>query len=183
MAQKATIFKAELNIADMNRNYFADHSLTIARHPSETDERMMVRVLAFALQAHEQLQFTRGLSADDEADIWKRDLTGALEVWIDVGLPDEKRVRKACHRARVVFIYAYGGRGAALWWQQNAELLARFDNLTVINLPKEETEALALLAERTMQLQCTVQDDQVWLSAGERTVQIHYEYWQRVQNF
>ncbi|HEY3700075.1 MAG TPA: YaeQ family protein [Spongiibacteraceae bacterium] len=182
MAQKATIFKAELNIADMNRNYFADHSLTIARHPSETDERMMVRVLAFALQAHAQLQFTRGLSADDEADIWKKDLTGALEVWVDVGLPDEKRVRKACHRARAVFIYAYGGRGAALWWQQNAMQFARFDNLTIVNLAKEETDALAALAERTMQLQCTVQDDQVWLSAGEHTIQIHYEYWQRAQN-
>jgi uncharacterized protein YaeQ len=177
VALKATIFKADLNIADMDREYYGDHSLTLARHPSETDERMMVRLLAFARHAHERLQFTRGLSADDEPDLWQKDLTDAIELWIDVGQPDEKRIRKACNRARQVILYVYGGRGADLWWEQNSDKLARFDNLTVFNLPKLETDALAQLAERTMRLQCTLQDNQAWLNDGARTVQVNPVAW------
>ena len=118
MALKATIFKAELHIADMERGYYHDHALTVARHPSETDERMMVRLLAFALNADETLAFGAGLSTDDEPDLWRKDLTGSIETWIDVGLPDEKRIRKACGRADEVFVYSYGGHAAQLWWQQ-----------------------------------------------------------------
>jgi uncharacterized protein YaeQ len=178
MALKATIFKAELNIADMDRDYYGDHSLTIARHPSETDERMMVRLLAFARHAHERLQFTKGLSADDEPDVWQKSLSDEIEVWIDVGQPDEKRIRKACNRSQRTLLYVYGGRGADLWWQQNAPKLERFDNLTVFNLPKNETDELAQLAQRNMRLQCTLQDNQAWLNDGERTVQINPIIWQ-----
>ena len=116
MALKATIFKAGLQIADMGRNYYHDHALTLARHPSETSERMMVRLLAFALNASETLTFGKGLSTDDEPDLWQKDLTGAIDLWIDVGLPDEKSIRKACGRAAQVRIYSYGGRNAELWW-------------------------------------------------------------------
>ena len=118
MAIKATIFKAELQVSDLDRNHFATHSLTLARHPSETDERMMVRVLAFALHAHDALAFGKGLGADDEPDLWQKDLTGAIEVWIEVGQPDEKRVRRACGRAAQVFIYAYGDRIVDSWWDR-----------------------------------------------------------------
>ena len=170
MAQKATIFKATLNIADTDRNYYAEHQLTIARHPSETDERMQVRILAFAAHAHEHLQFTRGLSADDEPDLWQKDLTDAIELWIDVGLPDERRVRKASSRSRQVIVYLYGGRTADMWWQQNSAGLARFDNLTVISLPKEQTDALALLTARSMDLQVTLQEGQLWVSNTVDTV-------------
>ena len=172
MALKATIFKATLNIADTDRNYYAEHALTIARHPSETDERMQVRLLAFALHAHERLQFTRGLSSDDEPDLWQKDLTDAIELWIDVGLPDERRVRKACNRAAQVCIYAYGGRSADLWWQQNGAALQRFDNLRVWTLPKEQTEALTALTERTMNLQVTIQDGELWISSDNANVQV-----------
>lgn len=178
MALNATIFKADLNIADLDRNVYADHRLTIARHPSETDERMMVRVLAFACHADEQLQFTRGLSADDdEPDLWRRDLTGAIDLWIDVGLPDPKRVRKASHRARAVFVYTYGGRSADLWWQRNAAELQRLDNLRVVNWSREATDALAALAARTMQLQCTIQDGQILLSANADSLPIETIFW------
>ena len=115
MAFKATIFKADLQIADMDRHYYHDHALTIAQHPSETDERMMMRLLAFALHAHEALAFGKGISVDDEPDVWQKDLTGAIDLWIDVGLPDEKRIRKACGRARHVFIYSYAQRSAHIW--------------------------------------------------------------------
>jgi uncharacterized protein YaeQ len=172
MALKATIFKAELQIADMDRNYYYDHALTLARHSSETDERMMVRLLAFALHAHEALAFGKGLSADDEPDLWQKDLTGNIETWIDVGQPDEKRIRKACGRARQVFIYSYGGRSADIWWDQNSSNLERLKNLTVLNLPVAASIALAKLAQRNMQLQCRIQDGQIWLADKDTTVEV-----------
>lgn len=172
MALKATIFKADLNIADMDRNYYHDHTLTIARHPSETDERMMMRLLAFALHADENLAFGQGLSTDDEPDLWQKDLTGAIELWIDVGLPDEKLIRKACGRARQVFVYCYGGRGADIWWGQNSGKLEKLENLSVMSLPSLTTQAMAGLAQRNMQLQCTIQDGQIWLSDKNDTVEV-----------
>ena len=171
MALSATIFKADLTITDMDRGYYATHALVLARHPSETDERMMARLLAFALNAGGELAFGKGLSSDDEPALWHKDLTGVIELWIEVGLPDEKMVRKACGRATQVRLYIYG-RNAAKWWQDNGGTLARPDNLTVIELPPAATQAMAKLVQRTMQLQCTVQDGTVWLTDGARTVEI-----------
>jgi len=177
MALKATIFKADLQIADLDRNHYSDHALTLARHPSETDERMMVRLLAFALNAalhtnEENLSFGRGLSADDEPDLWAKDLTGAIRTWIDVGLPDEKVVRRACGRADKVLIYCYGGSAAQRWWQASGAKLDRSDNLAVIDLPLEATQAMARLAQRTMRLQYTMQDEHVLITDGTSTAEI-----------
>ena len=172
MALKATIFKARLSIADVDRSHYGDHAVTIARHPSETDERMLVRLIAFALHADEALAFGRGLSTDDEPDLWRKDLTGAVDLWIEVGLPDEKRVRKACGRAQRVFVYSYGGRGADLWWTQNAAALERLRNLSVIELRYPSSAALAGLANRSMTLQCTVQEGHLWITDGVETVDI-----------
>jgi len=172
MALKATIFKADLQVADMDRNHYGSHSLTIARHPSETDERMMVRLLAFALHADEALAFTKGLSTDEEPELWQKDLTGSIELWIELGQPDERRIRKACGRARKVVVYNYGGRAAEIWWQQNAERLGALENLRVIDLPAASARALAALARRTMSLTCTIQDGQVWLADQEQTVML-----------
>lgn len=171
MALKATIFKAELQIADMDRHYYADHALTIARHPSETDERMMVRLLAFALHAHEALSFGRGLSTEDEPDLWHKDLTGAIELWIDVGQPDEKRMLKACGRSSQVAIYTYSS-AQNVWWNQVCGKVERAKNLYVANLSSETSQELAKLAQRTMRLQCTIQDGQIWMGDGEQTVQL-----------
>ncbi len=175
MAIKATVFKANLQIADMDRHYYQDHALTMAQHPSETDERMMVRLLAFALHAGEYLEFGQGMTDDDEADLWQRDLTGAIELWIDVGIPDERLIRKACGRASQVIVYSYGGRVAEMWFAQNKSQFERQKNLTVINLPEGSTATLAGLTQRTMNLQCTIQDGQVWLSDGEQSVQVERE--------
>jgi len=174
MATKATIFKANLQIADMDRHYYQDHAMTIARHPSEKDERMMVRILAFALHAHEDLEFGQGMTDDSEADLWQKDLTGAIKLWIDVGLPDEKLVRKACGRADKVVVYCYGGRVAEMWYAQNSAKFERHQNLSVINLVQESTQSMRALAERTMRLQCTIQDGQVWLGNDNESVVVEY---------
>ena len=168
MALKSTIFKADLQIADLDRSYYGDHALTIAQHPSETDERMMVRLLAFALHADDALMFGRGLSDEEEPDLWRKDLTGAIQLWIDVGLPDERRVRKASGRSDAVIVYAYG-RGADIWWEQNARALNRIDNLQVRRITADGSQALAALARRTMTLQATLQEGQVFVTDGSET--------------
>ncbi|HEX7642070.1 MAG TPA: YaeQ family protein [Burkholderiaceae bacterium] len=171
MALKSTIYKADLQISDMDRHYYDNHALTIARHPSETDERMMMRVLAFAIHAHEHLSFGKGLSADDEPDLWQKDLTGAIDLWIDVGQPDDRRILKACGRSARVVVYAYSPT-THIWWNQTGSRIERAKNLTVLQVPAEASQALGEMAERTMQLQCTIQDGQIWLTSGDRTVEI-----------
>jgi uncharacterized protein YaeQ len=172
MASNATIFKATLQISDMDRQYYQDHTLTLARHPSETDERMMVRVLAFVLHAHEALSFGRGLSAEEEPALWHKDLTGAIDLWIELGQPEEKTIRRACGRANQVCIYSYGGRGADQWWEKNRVTLERLNNLAVMNLPLEGSRALAALARPSMKLQCTIQEGQIWMADGDNRAQI-----------
>lgn len=172
MALKSTIFKADLQVADLDRGHFADYALTIARHPSETDERMMVRLLAFALNASPSLAFGRGLSTEDEADLLDVDPTGAIDNWIDVGLPDEKAIRRAANRARRMVVLSYGGRGAEIWWQQTAGKVAGLRNLSVLALEPAASQALGALAERTMRLQCTIQDGTVWLGGAAGDLEI-----------
>lgn len=171
MALRSTVFKAELGISDLDRHYYAEHSLTLARHPSETDERMMVRLLAFMLNASETLEFGKGISSDDEPALWDKDLTGAVHTWIEVGQPDERLLRRACGKADRVLLYAYG-RALDVWWNQNASALNKLDKLTVWRVSPEDCGALGALAERGMKLQCTLQDGQL-IIAGERdTLQI-----------
>jgi uncharacterized protein YaeQ len=169
MALKSTIFKAELDLADVDRNYYQAHSLRLARHSSETDERMMVRLLAFACHAHERLTFTEGLAQVDEPALWQKDLTGLIELWIEVGQPDEKRILKACGRADQVVVYTYSN-SSLIWWNQLASKLERARNLTVYHVP--ESAVLARLAERTMKLHCTLQEGSLWWTAGDDTLLI-----------
>ncbi len=176
MALKSTIFKATIQIADMNRNYYADHSLTIARHPSENDRRMMLRILAFCIHADEALTFTKGISTDDEPDLWQHELNGEINHWIELGLPDEKRIRKACNRAGRVTIYTYNRRSFDVWWSQINGKLTRFGNLAIYHISDEELEQLEGLANRNMQLQCTIQDSDIWLSDGESSAHIALQY-------
>lgn len=175
MALKSTIFKADLQISDMDRSYYASHSLTLAQHPSETEERLMLRLLAFARHASERLEFGKGLSNEDEAALWEKDLTDQVQLWIEVGTPDEKRIRKACHRADRVIVYAYGGRTVPIWWQQNQKILERFDNLHVFSISRDCSAALEKMCTRTMQRQCTIQDGLIWMSNEKDTVQMILE--------
>jgi len=177
MALKSTIFKAHLNIADMDRGYYGGHSLTLACHPSETEERLMVRLLTFALFASDTLAFTKGISTDDEPDLWDKDLTDHITHWIELGTPDESRLRKGSNRADRVTLVCYGQRTAQVWWEKQRNKLARFENLAVVFLPQEATEALAAMIARSMDLQVTIQDGQVWVSDAQRTLVVTPETW------
>lgn len=178
MALSATIYKATLSISDMDRSYYAEHNLTIAQHPSETLERMMLRVAVFALHASETLTFTKGLCADDEPEIWQKNYSDEIELWLDLGEPDEKRLKKACGRADAVWLYCYGGRAAEIWWQGTKGKTGRFANLNVISIAPATLAELITLAERSMQLTATIQDGQLWLSNGDKTVLVEGERWQ-----
>ena len=177
MALKATIFKATLNIADMDRHYYADHQLTIAQHPSESEERMMVRLLAFALNASDTLQFTRGLCVDEEPELWQKNDMGDIQLWIELGQPDEKRIKKACKQAEQVTVYCYHPRSAPVWWQQMEKALREFSNLNVYFLADDTLTQLASLASRNMQLQCTIQEGDIWLSDDAQGHNIILEKW------
>jgi len=173
MAANATIYKASLNIADMDRHYYAEHDLTIAKHPSENDLRLMVRIIAFVINANGNLAFSKGISQDDEPDIWEKKLDGEIKLWIDLGQPEEKRIRKACGRSDEVIIYTYQEGAAASWWKQNEKSLKRFKNLTVINLKiKGDIEALA---ERSMKLQCNITDGELSLLLDEFSAEVTEE--------
>lgn len=173
MALRATVYKAELHVADNDRAYYGTHAVTVARHPSETDERLMVRLLAYTLwvEADERLVFTRGLSDTDEPDLWNLDLTGAVRQWIEVGLPDERRLLKACGRAEQVIVLAYG-RSADVWWSGVRGKLERAGNLQVHVLDAEATRDLAALAERTMSLSVNITDRTAWVSCDRGDVSL-----------
>lgn len=179
MAAKAVVYKAQLNVADTDRGYYADHALTLALHPSETEERLAIRLLAFALYAGERLEFTRGLSTDDEPDLWQKDLTGDIERWIEVGQPDDSRIRKACNRARAVVVITYGARAPEPWWDKISPSLQRFDNLTVLRIPADACIALTAMVTRAMQWQVTIQDGVAFVSSGEHNVEVTPVCWRR----
>lgn len=176
MALKATIYKAQLQLADMDRHVYADPALTIARHPSETDERMMVRVLALALgwpaDANEgTLELAKDMWDPDEPALWHKNFSDEILHWVDVGQPDDKRLMKASGRARAVSVYAFQS-STPIWWDGLVNKVSRASNLTVWQIPTEQSQALAALAQRSMQLQVTVQDGTVWINDGTQTVEI-----------
>ncbi len=170
MSPKATVVKVELQVSDMDRHYYALHALTLAQHPSETDLRLLVRVIAFALHADERLEFGRGLSDEDEPALWRRDYTGAVEQWIELGQPDESRLRKAAGRAGAVTVVGYGGNAGEMWWTRNAATLSRLSNLSVIDLDPAELEAALPLMGRGARLTAMIQDGELQLMDAERSV-------------
>jgi uncharacterized protein YaeQ len=176
MAIKATIYKAQLQLADMDRSIYGDHAVTIARHPSETDERMMIRLLAFALNApaddhNGALDFAKDLWDADEPSLWQKDLTGQVMQWIEIGQPDDKRLMKASPRTEALHVYSFS-HSTPIWWNGIATKITRARNISVWQVPADQSQALAALAQRTMQLQVTVQDGAVWVGDGAHSVEI-----------
>jgi len=185
MALKSTIFKAALAVADIDHGYYADHALTLARHPSETDERMMIRLVALALNAHKlqdvchgdgTLAFGAGLSNVDEPDVWLRDFTGETKLWIEVGQPEDKPVIKACGKADEVIVYCFN-HAAEIWWRGIENKLSRPQNLQVYRVPTEASQALAALAQRSMQLQATIQENTLTLGDGANSIDVELLRW------
>jgi uncharacterized protein YaeQ len=185
LAQKSIVYKAHVQVADIDHNYYADHPLTLARHPSETNERMMVRLAAMALQAHQldaicqgdgTLAFGASLSDPDEPDVWLRDFTGQTRLWVEVGQPDEKALLKACNRADAVVAYCFSP-AAEVWWQDIASKLSRASKLSVWRIPSADSQLLAGMADRSMQLQATVQEGVLMLSDGAQQIDIEPVRW------
>ena len=170
MALKSTVVKVELQVSDMDRHYYAQHNLTLAQHPSETDARLMVRLLAFALYADERLEFGRGLSDDSEPDLWQRDYVGDIQRWIELGQPDESRIRKASARAEQVVVVNYGGQASEVWWKKNAAALARFANLTVLDIDPAAIDALVGHLQRGMRLTAMIQDTELQLMSDSLNI-------------
>lgn len=179
MALKSTIFKAELSVSDMDRPYYGSHALTIAKHPSENDARMMVRLLAFACEASDTLTFTRGLDEPDEPDLWEKTLTGDIAHWIELGQPDESRLKRAAARADRVTVFTYNGASAREWWKGMAGKAGKLRNVTIYNVPPEAVESLAALAQRAMRLSVTIQDSEIWVSDDDHNVRITLEVLQQ----
>lgn len=176
MATNATIIKARLDIADMDRHYYQSHNLTLARHPSENDQRLMVRLLAFALNASDDLAFSSSLSSEDEEpELSRKNLIGDIELWVAFGTPDEKWLRKACNRARQVQVFTYGENSVRVWWQQQEKALSRYRNLSVWSLPDDALRDLATLVERGMTLQCNINEGDIWISSEIGSVQLTLE--------
>jgi uncharacterized protein YaeQ len=172
---KATIHKAELEIVDMDRNYYATHRLTVACHPSETGERLMIRLLAFALNAHERLEFGKGISDSEEPDLWRKDLAGAIELWIELGHPDERVLARAIGRCPRVIVYTYSANPDR-WWDPIRHRFEGERKLSVFHVSSRTAKELAGMADASMKLQCSVQDGEVWFRDDrERAVRVDME--------
>lgn len=172
MALSATIHKVELSISDMDRHYYATHALTLARHPSETEQRLMARLLAFMLYADERLTFGRGLSDEDEPALQRTAYSGDIELWIEVGQPSEARIRKACGRARQVVVINFAGRSDDIWWDKAASALRRNRNLTVLVIDEADIQSLTAWCDRSMRLQCLIQDAELQVLDGHKALAI-----------
>lgn len=177
MALKSTVFKFQLQIADLDRHYYADHLLTLARHPSETDVRLVARVLAFARRAGEGFDMTGAVCVPDEPDLCLRTLDGRIERWIDVGQPDARRLLKAAGRSASVTVHPYAGASARLWWQGVQRDLVRVRKLEVTAFPDDAVKALAAQLTRTTEWQITVQDAVMMVSGAQDCVSVEPDIW------
>lgn len=177
MALKAIIHKARVSFSDLDRNVYTDHELTLARHPSETEERMMVRLLAYVLNAPENndlgtLEFGKDIWEPDEPALWQRDHTGLLMHEIEIGQPEERRLTRACGRSKKVTVYTYGSTAEA-WWAGIAPRFAKVRNLTVWQIPTEQVQELAaLVQQRSMDVQVTLQEGILFVGEGERSAEL-----------
>ena len=185
MALKSTVFKASLAVADIDHGYYADHPLTLARHPSETDERMMVRLAALALNAYMlqsvckgdgTLAFGAGLSDPNDPDVFLRDFTGQTRLWIEVGQPEDKPIIKACGKADQVQVVCFH-HAAEVWWRGIESKLVRLQNLSVLRVPATTARDLATLAQRSMQLQATLQEGTLSLGDGAQSIDVEFLRW------
>ena len=175
MALNATIYKFDIDLNDLDRNHYAHYSHHVALHPSETEERMIMRILAFCMNASEHLAFTKGLSTDSEPDLWQKNYSDEIELWVELGLPDEKRIKKACNHAQKVMLYSYGGQGVETWWNNISKQSYKYENLSVYRIDLGMVEKFTEHLERTMAISCMIQDGQITLSANSEMYEFSIE--------
>ena len=165
MALKATIFKVKLSLSNLDVHFYDDFNLTLARHPSENNLRMMARLMAFILNAQEEnLAFTKGLSSDSEPDLWKINHDGSIDLWIELGHLDERRIRQIASKAKKVSIYTYQGNQSLAWFESVKNSTERFDNLDIGHFSFPEDQPIEDLVERGMNISCSIEDNEIWLS-------------------
>ncbi|WP_150149066.1 YaeQ family protein [Candidatus Enterovibrio altilux] len=177
MVLKATVYKASLSVADMNRQVYLNHSVTLAKHPPETEQHLMLRLIAWTLYADERLQFTKSICDKSKPELWIQNYSNEIELWVTLGLPDSKRIKKACSQAKQVILFTYGDDAAATWRSQLLNKLHPFKNLTVINIMDKVLLAAAAFSNRNMVIQATIEDGQVWFSVGETVLLIQPDIW------
>jgi len=157
MAINSTVVRAKISIADMTRHYYQDLHLTLAQHPSENENRLMIRLLAYIINAQESLCFTKGLSTSDEPDIWMKDLTGEINLWIELGLPDESRIKKAVNRSQHTILYCYDDKSFTPWFKKNE---SRFGHktLSIYKVKDNDAMSLSLLYKRALDWQVNIDE-------------------------
>ncbi|MDX2470131.1 MAG: YaeQ family protein [SAR324 cluster bacterium] len=172
MALKANIAKVNLTLSNINDHYYEDYRLTLAQHPSETDLRMIIRLAAFGLFASEGLEFTKGISTDEEPDIWSHKATGEIEHWIDLGQPTEKRIRQSISKAEKITIVGYHKEKFSRWFKGLDKKFLAQKKLEIYFLESVGTSKPEDLVQKTMDLSCTIQEDQMLL--GNETTQVTF---------
>ena len=173
MAIKPTIYKFRISLSDLNRHYYDTLNLTVALHPSETIERMMVRVLAYCINAQEQLTFTKGLSEVDEPDLWVRSYDDKTKLWIDIGEPSAERIKKSCRLAEKVKIYCFNSK-ADVWWQQSQGKIRQLQ-ASLIKFDWQEIQHLASLVERTMDMSVSISGDSAYIAAQKGEIEVNWQ--------
>jgi len=173
VALKPTIYKFRISLSDINRNYYDTLNLTLAQHPSETTERMMVRVLVYCINAEENLSFTKGLSAIDEPDLWIRTLDEQTALWIDVGEPAVERVKKASRVAQQVKVYSFNSK-SDVWWEQGESKFRQL-NASYYRFDWESVKSLAALLTRTMDISVTITGDSAYVASASGECEIAWE--------
>ncbi|MFZ4715419.1 MAG: YaeQ family protein [Bacteriovoracaceae bacterium] len=176
MALKSTIHKIRLTLSNINIHHYQDYSLTLAKHPSETDERMMIRLLAYALSAHEEIQFTKGISDDTEPDLWKLNYDGSVEHWIELGLPDERHIRQICSKAKKVTIYTYHGNQAAKWYESIENSSNRFEHLSIVHFRVLGELPIEVLSDKGMNLDISIQDNELWIANEKERIGVEFKF-------
>ena len=175
MALKSTVYKANISLSNLNIHHYSDYSLTLAKHPSETDLRLIIRLMVFSLLAQEGLQFTKGLGSDNEPDLWKINHDGSIDHWIELGLPDERHIRQICGKAKRVSIYTYHQNQNVQWFESLEKKLTRFDHLNIIHFLFEDELLLENFAQKGMNLTITIEDNELWLSNDNDRLKIEFK--------
>lgn len=170
MAMNSTIYRVAYSINQMDKSYFETFDLRVARHPSENEDRMMARLVAFGLWAEEGLTFTKGLCSDKEPEIWSHNYDGSIRCWIELGEPDVKRLTRACKHAEHVHVLVYGENSVDGWWTKVKPLLHRFKNLEIVRLDPACLEVLERQCTRRMDLSLFVSDGDATLNVGEEAI-------------